>query len=61
MQHNKKRSKGELIYNKKYLKAEKNLITKNQHKKGFQRFCVRLIFIDSIYREYENYYLQVFL
>ena len=47
----------ELIYSKKYLKAEKKINTKG----GFQFLYATIILIDSIYRKYENYYPKVFL
>ena len=46
-----------LIYNKKYLKAEKEINAKG----GFQCLCAPTILIDSIYRKNENYYPKVFL
>ena len=46
----------ELIYFKKYLKAEK-INTKG----GFQCLYAPRILIDSIYRKDENYYPKVFL
>ena len=52
-----KRINRELIYNKKYLKAEKKINTKE----GFHRICKRVILIDSVYKENENYYPKVFL
>ena len=45
----------QLIYSKKYLKAEINT------KGGFQCLYTPVILIDSIYRKYENYCLKVFL
>ena len=47
----------DLIYSKKYLKAEKIINTKG----NFQYLCAPIILIDSIYRKDENYYLKVFL
>ena len=47
----------ELIYNKKYLKAEKRLNTKE----SFQFFYIPVILFDSFYRKDGNYYSKVFL
>ena len=47
----------ELIYSKKYLKAEK----KSKHKGGFQCLYAPITLIDSIYRKDENNYHNVFL
>ena len=53
----KSKSNSELIYGKKYLKAEKN----HTHAKGgLQCLHAPLILIDSIYRKEENYYPKVF-
>ena len=46
-----------LIYNKKYLKAEKRF----NAKESFQCFYVPVILFDSVYRKDRNYYLEVFL
>ena len=46
----------ELIYSKKYLKAEKKITTKG----GVQCLYSPVILIDSIYRKDENYYPKVF-
>ena len=47
----------ELVYNKKYLKAEKKI----NAKKDFLHICTKEIFIDSVYRKDKNYYPKVFL
>ena len=47
----------ELIYHKKYLKAEKKFDTKE----SFQCLYIPVILIDLFYRKDENYYLKVFL
>ena len=41
----------ELIYNKKYLKAEKKI----------HCICKRVLLIDSVHKKYEKNYLNVFL
>ena len=52
-----KRINSELIYDKKYLKAEKKFTTKE----SFQCFYIPVILIDSVYRKDESYYPKVFL
>ena len=47
----------ELIYSKKYLKAEKRLIPKE----SFKCFYIPVIFFDSVFRKDEKYYPKVFL
>ena len=46
----------ELIYNKKYIKAEERFNTK----KSFHCFYIPLILFDSVYRKDENCYPKVF-
>ena len=50
-----KKISSELIYNKKYLKAEKRFNTKE----SFQYFYIPVILFDSVYRKDGNYYLKV--
>ena len=45
-----------LIYNKKYLKAERRFNTKE----SFQSFYIPVILFDSVYRKDGNYYPKVF-
>ena len=52
-----KKIKGELIYNKKYLKAENRFNTKE----SFQCFYVPVILFDSVYKKDKNYYSNAFL
>ena len=52
-----KKINSELIYNKKYLKAEKRFDKKD----GFQCFYMPVILFDSVYIKYGNYYPKVFL
>ena len=47
----------ELIYNKKYLKAEKRF----NKKESFQCFYIPVILFDSVNRKDGNYYPKVFL
>ena len=47
-----KKFKSELIYNKKYLKAERRFNTKE----SFQVFYIPVILFDSVYRKDENFY-----
>ena len=47
----------ELIYNKKYLKAEKRFNTKE----SFQWFYIPVILFNSVYRKDGNHYPKVFL
>ena len=47
----------ELVYNKKYIKAENKINTKE----SFQCIYIPVILIDSVYRKDENYYPIVFL
>ena len=47
-----KKFKSELIYNKKYLKAERRFNTKE----SFQGFYIPVILFDSVYRKDENFY-----
>ena len=58
----KKKFNSELIYSKKYLKAEKNLITKKSAQKECSQYIyISVILIDSVYIKDNNYYPQVFL
>ena len=51
-----------LIYNKKYLKAEKRFKTKESFLYFFkQNFYIPVIIFYSVYRKDENYYLKVLL
>ena len=50
-------NKNELIYNKKYLKAEKGFNTNE----SFQCFYIPAIMFDSVYKKDGNYYPKVFL
>ena len=52
-----KKINSELIYNKKYLKAEKRFNTKE----SFQCFYIPVILFDSVYRKDRKYYPKVFL
>ena len=52
-----KKIKSELIFNKKYLKAEKKFNTQ----KKLSMFLYTSNMIDSVYRKYENYYPKVIL
>ena len=52
-----KNNNRELIYNEKYLKAEKSLNTKE----SFQCFYIPVILFDSVGRTDGNYYPKVFL
>ena len=54
----KKKIIGELIYNEKFLKAEKKINTKEE---GFHCISKRVILIDSVYVKNEYCYLKVFL
>ena len=47
-----KKINSELIYNKKYLKAEKRFNTRE----SFQCFYIPVILLDSVYRKDRNYY-----
>ena len=51
-----KKINGELIYNKKYLKAEKRF----NSKESFQCFYIPVILFDSVYKKDRNYYPKVF-
>ena len=53
----KNRFNSEIIYNKKYIKAEKKANTKE----SFQYFYILVTFIDSVYIKDENYYPKLFL
>ena len=53
----KKEFDSNFVYNKKYLKAEKKIYTKE----NFQCFYKPVVLIDSVYRKDENYYPKVFL
>ena len=52
-----KKNNSELVYNKKYLKAEKNI----NAKEILQCFYIPVILIDSVYKKDEQYYPKVFL
>ena len=52
-----KKNNSELVCNKKYLKAEKNINTKEI----LQCFYIPVILIDSVYKKDEQYYPKVFL
>ena len=52
-----KKINSELIYNKKYLKAEKRFNTKE----SFQCFYIPVILFDSVYRKDRKYYPKVLL
>ena len=47
-----KKINSELIYNKKYLKAEKRF----NKRESFQCFYIPVILLDSVYRKDRNYY-----
>ena len=51
-----KQNDSDLLYNKKYLKAEKRFNTKE----GFQCFYIPVILFASVYRKDRNYYSKVF-
>ena len=53
----KQKFNSELIYNRKYLKAEKRFNTKER----FQCFYIPVILFDSVYRKDGKYYRKVFL
>ena len=62
LQYNGKKIKSELIYDKKYLKAEKiSHNAKINTKKGSQCIYISVILIASVYKKDKNYYPQVFL
>ena len=52
-----KKIDSELVYNKKCIKVENKINTKE----SFQYFYIPVILIDSVYRKDENYYPKVFL
>ena len=52
-----KKINGELICNKKYLKAEKRFKTKE----SFQYFYIPVILFDSLFKKDGNYYPKIFL
>ena len=52
-----KKNNGELVCNKKYVKAEKNFNAKEIS----QCFYILVILIDSVYKKDEHYYPKVFL
>ena len=52
----KKKKNKEYIYNKKFLKAEKKINTKE----GFHCICKRVILIDSVYKKFNTIILKCF-
>ena len=52
-----KKINSELVYNKKYIKRENKINTKE----SLQCFYIPVMLIDSVYRKDENYYPKVFL
>ena len=52
-----KKTNSELVYNKKYIKGENKINTKE----SFQCFYIPVIFIDSVYKKDESYYPKVSL
>ena len=52
-----KKINSELVYNKKYIKRENKMNTKE----SLQCFYIPVMLIDSVYRKDENYYPKVFL